>query len=475
MRPLWNHQVEVIRRGETARDLFLGMEQGTGKTRAAIEVMRRRFAKRGQIIRTLIISPVIVCDNWKKEFCMYSKVNPNDILVLTDSGKRRCQRFVQAVGVDMSKPKIVVTNYQGMLIKELYELLAAWSPEILVCDESQRVKNHQSKTAKKIVALADRAQQRLLLTGTPILNSPADLWMQFRVLDGGETFGKNFYSFRAAYFKDDNAAWSGKENHFPKWVPQQGAYERIQEKIRPKFFRVLKTECLDLPPIVRQEYAVEMSPEQRKMYEEMQEEFVTYVKSLESGTTAIAAQLAVTKALRLQQILSGYGTTIEGSPYRIKSNPRIDALEEILEDLAPNHKVIVWSIFKENYRMITELCEKMKLGYAQIHGDISNSKRIEEMDRFRTDPACRIMVANQSAGGSGINLVEASYSIYYSKGFSLEHDLQSEARNHRGGSEIHDKITRIDLITKGTIDELVNEALKNKQNVANLILTWGIQ
>jgi SNF2 family DNA or RNA helicase len=68
--------------------------------------------------------------------------------------------------------------------------------------------------------------------------------------------------------------------------------------------------------------------------------------------------------------------------------------------------------------------------------------------------------------------VEASYAIYYSKGFKLEHDLQSEARNHRGGSEMHDKVTRIDIVAKGTIDELITESLEKKQNIAERILSW---
>ena len=97
------------------------------------------------------------------------------------------------------------------------------------------------------------------------------------------------------------------------------------------------------------------------------------------------------------------------------------------------------------------------------------------MNDFRTNSDVRVMVANQAAAGVGINLVEASYSIYYSKNFSLEHDLQSEARNHRGGSEMHDKVTRIDIVAKGTIDELITEALMNKQNIGEQILGWKEQ
>lgn len=472
-RPLWKHQVDAIRFAEKAKDLFLAYEQGTGKTRTTIEILRRRYAQGMALKKTLIISPVIVCDNWKKEFAMYSKVNPNDILVLTQAGKRRCIEMVKACGETLSRPKIIITNYQGLLISDFYDLILAWSPEIIVADESHKVKSHTSKTAKKLMALSDKAQQKFMLTGTPILNTPMDLWQQFRILDGGQTFSKNFYAFRAMYFRDENSAWSGKQSHFPKFVPAPGAFEAMQEKIKDKMLRVLKKDCLDLPPLIRQEYQVELSAEQTRMYKEMKEEFLAFLKDSEAKhPLTVTAQLAVTKSLRLQQILSGYGNTEQAGVIRIKDNPRIKALESLLEDITESSKVIVWAVFKENYKMIAELCEKMGLEYAQIHGDISNAQRIEEMDRFRADPKCKVMIANQSAGGAGINLVEASYAIYYSKGFSLEHDLQSEARNHRGGSEMHEKVTRIDLVAPGTIDELINEALKKKQNVADHILTW---
>ena len=97
------------------------------------------------------------------------------------------------------------------------------------------------------------------------------------------------------------------------------------------------------------------------------------------------------------------------------------------------------------------------------------------MNAFRTDPEVGVMIANQGAGGVGVNLVEAGYSIYYSKGFKLEDDLQSEARNYRGGSEIHEKVTRIDLVATGTIDELVTEALENKMQISENILGWKEQ
>lgn len=475
MRPLWNHQVDAIRVAETNPNLFLGMEMGTGKSRTAIEILRRRFALQKRVMKTLILCPIIVCDNWKKEFAMFSKIKPTDIVVLTKSGKRRKKEFIEAVGDTLDRGKIVVTNYQSMLMEDLHSIIKDWGVEILICDESHRVKNPNSKTAKKVVEIADAAKQKLLLTGTPILNSPMDLWMQFRVLDSGRTFGKNFFAFRASYFRDANSGWNSRPGYFPKWESTPETYELIQEKIKNKMIRVTKDECLDLPPLVKQEYFVELSAEQARMYKEMRDEYLAFVESIQAKhPVTVTAQLAITKALRLQQIVSGYVPTEQADIVWLKDNPRINALEDLLEDITPSNKVIVWSVFKENYKMIAKLCEKMGLEYAQVHGDISNAKRIEEMDRFRKKDSCKVMIANQQAGGAGINLIEASYSIYYSKGFSLEHDLQSESRNHRGGSEIHKKITRIDLVAKGTIDELINEALYNKQQVSNQILNWRI-
>lgn len=474
MKELWKHQSDAIEKAKTTKDIALFFEQGTGKTRTMIEILRRRYAASGRVMKTLILCPIIVCENWKREFAMYSKINPVDILSLTQSGAKRCREVLRWCGDDLSRDKIIITNYQGMLIKDLYDLIVQWDPEIIICDESQRVKNHDAKTFKKVQAIADTASQRFILTGTPILNTPMDIWAQFRVLDGGETFSKNFYVFRSQYFTDKNAARANTKGHFPDYIPTSGAIELIQEKIKTKALRVLKKDCLDLPPLIRQEYVVDLSPEQIRMYKEMYKEFIAFVQSIDGkAPMTVTAQLAVTKSLRLQQIVSGYCQTEETGSVWIKENPRLSALSELLEDIAPHSKVIVWSVFKENYKMITKLCERLGLKYAEIHGDISNKQREDEMDRFRNDPTCRVMVANQSAGGSGINLVEASYSIYYSKGFSLEADLQSEARNHRAGSEQHDKITRIDLVAKGTIDEVINQALQNKQNVAEAILTWG--
>jgi SNF2 family DNA or RNA helicase len=468
---MWNHQLEAVKAAEVMTDLGLFFEQGTGKTRTLIEIMRRKFAAVGSIRKTLIFCPPIVIQNWKDEFAKYSKINPKDVILLTGPGKKRIQKLLTEVGEDLSRAKIVVTNYESVEMKDLYNLLVLWQPEIIACDESQRLKNPESVRAKKVVTLADNARHVYIATGTPMLNNAMDYYMQFRILDGGETFGRNFFTFRAMYFEDKNAGFKGKHNYFPKWEIREAALKDMQDKIKQKAMRVLKKDCLDLPPLVRQNVYTELSAQQLKAYKEMMNDYITFIESNKGKPAAVVAQLAVTKALRLQQIVTGFVKDDAGNIHRLEA-PRLKVLRDLLEDLTPEHKVIVWSEFKENYKMISELCTEMGIDYREIHGDIGHKERIESMNDFRKEPNVRVMIANQGAGGVGINLVEASYAIYYSKGFKLEHDLQSEARNHRGGSEMHDKVTRIDIVAKGTIDELITESLEKKQNIAERILSW---
>lgn len=429
-------------------------------------------------MRTLILCPLIVTKNWKDEFLKFSKVQGRDILVLTKSGKRREKDLYDATfdGQGLTRGKIGITNYESMQMESFVKMLHEWNPEILVCDESHRLKNFKSKRAKEVVKLSDEAQHVYILTGTPIINNPLDVYNQFRVLDGGSTFGQNPYIFRNTFLEDENSAWAGKQNYFPKWVPRPEKFPELNDRIYKKAIRVVKDECMDLPPLVRQTVHVELSAEQERMYKEMRDEYVTYVESLKKSSEpfAVIAQLAITKSLRLQQIVSGYAKDVNNGIHWIKENPRLHALGELCEDLVDQHKVIIWATFRENYKMIGEMLTKMKVPYAELHGEISKGERDEMVRRFRQDQDCRVIVANQAAAGIGINLTEASYSLFYSRNFSLEQDLQAEARNYRGGSEMHRSVTRVDLVAPNTIDELISDALAKKQDVATKILDWRL-
>ena len=148
----------------------------------------------------------------------------------------------------------------------------------------------------------------------------------------------------------------------------------------------------------------------------------------------------------------------------------MQALKELLADLTVSNKVIVWCVFKENYNDIREVCEVLKVDYVECHGSVSQADKQAAVDKFNTDKKCKVFFGHPGSAGIGLNLVSASHSVFYSRSFSLEYDLQAEARNYRGGSEIHEKITRIDLVTPDTIDELVMKALASKEQLSYDVL-----
>lgn len=424
----------------------------------------------GKVMNAIILCPPIVIHQWKAEFVAHSNVGKH-VVPLEGPGTKRLKTVESRLG----QPTIFVTNYETLLMKPVFTALEKHGLVVGVFDESHKLKNPTAKRTKLAAKLSKLLQKKLILTGTPILNSPLDLFSQFLVLDNGKTFGDNFFVYRAKYFFDKNAGMP-RDKYFPDWRPRPGSFEELSKKIFHKSMRVKKEDCLDLPPLVRQEIHVEMSPPQKKAYKEMEKDFIAYL----DGGAAIAT-MALTKLLRLQQIVSGFVSVIDPEA-EIKSTkptekivkfdkvPRLMALKDLLEELAPEHKIIVWACFRHNYEQIRGVLDGLNIKYVEITGDQSAKQKQENIRAFRDDDSVGVCLANQRAGGVGVNLTEASYSIYYSRPYALEDDLQSEARNYRGGSERHSKITRIDLVSPGTIDSDILAALKKKINISKKIL-----
>jgi len=469
-RELWEHQVKCrdLATAEGIDEYGLFFDPGTGKTRTIIEILRIIFNRNKRIFPTLIFGPPIVLENWKDEFKMFSKINPRIIFPLYGKIKERIVTLNQAVS-DHGRNIIVVTNYDALDDDKFFKTLLDFRPEIVVSDESQKIKDYKSKRAKKVVRIGDSSFHRYILSGSPILNSPMDAYHQFRFLDKGATFGRNFFVFRNTYFIDKNAGMP-KDKYFPDWQIREDSIDKLHKLIWKKAMVVKKEDCLDLPPLIKKRIEVELSPEQARLYKEMKKNFIAYLNTAK-GEKAVVAELAITKALRLQQIITGVvKLSDEHEAMILDDTPREKALKDILESICEGHKVLVWSVFVPNYEIIRRTCERLNLEYREAHGGTSTEAKKKAVDDFNNDPDVRVFIGHPLSLGIGINLIAASYSVYFSRNFSLENDLQSEARNYRGGSEIHDKITRIDIVAKGTIDELILEALEDKKSVADAIL-----
>lgn len=487
----WQHQLDAIERAKSSHDFALFFEMGTGKTGTAINILRHKTVAKGRFLKTLIFCPPIVIPNWVTEFGLHSKIDPDRIVPLNESGQKRLKLFeANGFGRDPltgqmgQRPCIFVTNYESLLMPALFQAMKRWGPEVLIWDESHRLKStkaRRSKLAYELSNVGDLRPLSYLLSGSPVLNSPLDLFQQYKIMDGGATFGTNYWIFQARFFEDKNA-WmkaSNRQKWFPNLVVRPGAVEEINELIFRSGMRVTKEECLDLPEEVPVTIKCGMLPEQRKHYEEMKRDFLAYV----DGVGCAMATMALTKALRLMQITSGYlplmpplppvdtpliQTHSEPTKKVYEGSPKEEALEELLREITPNSKVLVWAVWKENYATIRKVCERLKLVMVEVHGEVSTHEQTENVRRFKEDPSVRVFLGHPGSGGIGINLTEAPYSIFYSRTFSLEHFLQARARNHRGGQK--EKVTHYDLVCHGTIDEIAQNALAKKLDLSERLL-----
>ncbi len=465
--PLWQHQKEAIykslhRFNTDIRGYALFLEAGTGKSACAVTIVERIFAKIGKR-NVVILAPTVVCSNWRDEFAKHAE-EPHNVFVLLGSSDKRATTLRNNKG-------IFVTNYESLqMAKVLQELGERLDTDgMLILDECHKIKNPLGLRAQRAFTLAKKARYRLLLSGTPILNSPMDVFQQFKCMDLGDTFGENFYVFRAKYFYDANAAMS-RDVHFPRWEVRPHALEEINKLIMASSFHVKKSECLDLPPLIKTVVKFELNTDQRRYYEAMKKDFIAYISDGSKVLGATVAQIALTKALRMQQICAGHMLTDDKKVIRINNNPRIKALGELLELHTATSKVIVWAVFKEDYAFIRELCEKDGYPYVELTGESKPEERGEIVNKFNNDPTIRVLIGNPGAAGIGINLVSSNVAIFYTRNFSLENDLQASARNFRAGSEIHDSVLRIDIVAENTIDNLVLKRLSDKLAMGDALL-----
>lgn len=466
----------------------LFFEMGTGKTRTELEILRDKFNASGHILRTLIITLPLPIPQWRGEWFEFTKIPKKKVVMLQGPGKKRLKLFEETIAKDPDT--VFITNYESLLMKDLFAAFKAWKPEAIVWDESHKLKSHSAKRSKLAYEISnphDLVTKRplykphtYLLTGSPYLNSPMDLFQQFKILDGGQLLGRNFFAFRAQYFRDRNAGMPS-DRYFPKWeimTKEKDGFDglgELQKRIAPISMRVEKESCLDLPPEIIQPVFVGMSKEQSRVYQEMKDELISYYRS-----KACVANMALTKALRLMQIASGFvaaatpGDESETVELAFGDTPKCSALSELVSEITEQgKKTLIWAVFKYNYKQIAAVCEALNVGYVQVHGGVSEKEKLKAVEQFRTNPKTQVLIGHPLSGGIGLNLTIAPYSIFYSRNFSLEQWLQARARNHRGGSkeEGHTKITHYNLICENTIEQLAVEKLQNKEDMSDRVLS----
>ena len=448
----FDHQRKAFYMSRDKKAFALLMEQGTGKTKVIIDNAAYLYAK-GEITSIVVIAPNGVHRNWLKEIDIHMPdwCIRNSFYYSSGMNKKRIEEYDAVLGSSECL-KIFTFNVEAFTSpKAIYYMqkILVSNKVMLVVDESSRIKRPGAKRTKIITKFGKQADFKRIMTGTPVTKGPEDVFSQLKFLDPQILGYDSFYSFRARY-----CVMGGFEN---KQIISYQNIDELTRNIEGHSFRVLKKDCLDLPAKIYQRHYVEMTAKQSKLYQTMKKSFVAELEG-----NMIEAPEAITRLLRLQQILCGWFPS-EGSVTQIDDkNPRIEALKEILSDI--DSKVIIWARFKADLRAIERALGDLAVSY---HGDVTSDAREVAVDRFQNDPTIKYFIGQPQSGGIGLTLTAADYAIYYSNSFDLEQRMQSEDRCHRIGTK--NNVTYIDIETRKSVDSKIIKALREKKNLADVI------
>lgn len=428
------------------RGFALLMEMGCGKTLAALEVAVRLHV--GQTCdRVLVVCPASVSGVWEREAAAF--VPGADVAALTGTRAARL-RALRDLALGPAPLKVAIVNYESAW--RLADELAAWGADLVIADESQRIKGHATKQTKGVTRLGRQARWRLALSGTPVTNSPLDVFSQWRFLDES-IFGPSWWAFRATH-----AVMGGYEG---KQVVGYRALDTLSRKAHAIAYRVTKADALDLPETTDVTVPVALSAPERRAYDALARESVA---ELEAGEVSVTNVL--TRLLRLQQVAGGSVPADDGTPV-VLGTSKIDAAVE-LADGTPG-KVVVFCRFRAEIDAIAARIE----GALTLTGDTLQAERAELVRRFQEEAEPRVLVAQIQTGGAGITLTAASVMVFCSTTFSYADHEQAKARIHRIGQ--HAPCTYYHLVATDTVDEVIAEALERKCDVARLVVDRGVR
>ena len=487
----------------TVPGFALFMDMGTGKTACAVQrvctlaLMLERgeieggiqCEDGGRMLRVLVVVPKNVRLNWQREFQKFAHVD-GKVTVLRGGLAKRVRKLAE-----ISRPEngckfsVLITSYDGVRTTADYISLIPWDD--VVTDESHNYKDPKTDRFNAVIKLRDASARRMSLTGSPIGNSPMDLWSQLEFLrKGGSGFQNRvgFKEFHGVWERVDNGAQGVQRLVGLKNIPL------LQERLARMSFSVTKEEAgLNLPDKVRSVIEVQMGTYQAEVYNRLQDELAIEIEDQLSGQVVdeMTVNNVLTQLLRLAQITSGFVTydakvdmdngqvvvprrTAELSP----ENPKVVALLDLLlsPERDPRAKTVVWCQFVHNIEIISAALTKAGIKHGCYYGAVSSDERDRLVDAFNCDPEFKVMVGNPQTAGVGLNLLGydtrdpgasdgfCDLEVFFSIGWSAILRAQAEDRAHRRGTRMPVQV--VDLVVPGSIDETILERISTKREMA---------
>ena len=458
----YKHQLTALEKSWNKETYAYFMEMGTGKTKVLIDNMSMLYDK-GKIDGALIIAPKGVVKTWyEQEIPTHLPNHIENVTVLWQSNISKTQQEkLESLFEIETALHILVMNVEALStekgVKFAHKFLNSHKT-LMAIDESTTIKTPTAKRTKNIIDLGTTAKYRRIMTGSPVTKNPLDLYTQCYFLDPYLLDFASYYAFRNRYAVMKTMNVRGRSIQIVHKFQNLGELSEIVKRFS---YRVLKEDCLDLPPKNWTKRHIQLSKEQQKVYDEMKKTALATLNGKVTSTMTVITQL-----MRLQQITCGHFVADDGTTQEIKNN-RITELMDVLDEI--EGKAIIWGHWQRDIQNIVDEIERVHGpgSVVSYYGLTPQDERQDNIRKFQSDPKCRFMVGTPSTGGYGITLTAANTVIYYSNGYDLEKRLQSEDRAHRIGQKKN--VTYIDIIAEKTVDEK-QESLRKKINIASEVL-----
>ena len=462
----YKHQLDALERSWDKEYFAYFMEMGTGKSKVLIDNAAMLYSQ-GKINGLLLIAPKGVYKNWYEDQIpthLPDHVDTNIVLWKTSDKSKKQQLLLNTLFKSGTHLNILIMNVEsfssGNGAEFAYKFLSAHPKSMVAIDESTTIKTPTSNRTKNILKLRTLAKYRRILTGSPVTNSPLDLFSQCQFLGSWLLKTDSYYDFRSRYAEMRTINLGSHSTNIVVGYRNLGELSKL---IEPFSMRVLKDDCLDLPEKTFMKRQITMTPQQEKLYKAMKKYAMAQLEGKALTTNNVMVQL-----MRLHQILCGHFTADDGTIQDIP-NHRVTELMEILSEV--EGKVVIWSHYQRDIETIIKAIRK-KYDRDDVvvdyYGKTTMEDRQDNIKKFQEDDNCRFFVGTTQTGGYGITLTAASTMVYYSNGYDLEKRLQSEARIDRIGQKY--PMTYIDIVTEDTIDTKVVKALRKKLNIASDIM-----
>ena len=459
----WQNQEEAYQFAMTHPATMLNMDMGTGKTRVAIDVSMDRI----DVSRILVVCPKAVLSVWPRELDKHNGDRRYEVYVrqggkIADEAKR-VKEFITPKPWPGVK-KYVIINYDSVWRKELGDAISKAGFDMVILDESHRAKAAGSKVSRFLALIGKRTRYKMCLSGTPMANSPLDIYGQYRFLDPS-IFGTNHANFLQEY-----AVMGGPERRFVVGY-------KNQKKLNDKFQSIAYSCSMkdisqrlklpeSLPPTTRE---VELPARDMKTLRDLSKEFIAEC----STGNMVVLNNVLTRALRMQQIAAGFCYTVEEAGFTQTmeelNTAKVDSLRDYLEDTDPQERVVVFCQFTHDIAMVIKVALEANRHPFELSG------KCNALEQWKECPGGVLAVQIQ-AGAEGIDMTCSNHAVYFSLPHSLALYDQSKARLYRPGQTR--PVSFVHLIATGTIDELIYSSLLRKRGLIDAIkdgsLDYGI-